>query len=310
MFDHPSAAASALGPSSVTRWLTQPFEDQAARVLTTRESQSALVLRSWTYRHALLATLDHNRTLDGAEAELRQDFQTLRVAPFLSKWCRRRPKGLASVLERLGPSHAPGPGAYVALFDILEEDGVGAQTLRHSAAVAFDRILQFANVPDWMRTKELPEPNELPLWTARSLGKLADRRVAEGAMTYAQAISDLPRGYFSAIEWAHYFGRPLMFPPPLWPGSARLRYVADVDVLKEAAKRFKNCAYGYCDDCLSGAKAVYLWEADEPAMVSVKQICGLMIVSEVAGVANKPVTYPTVSAILAELPDAAMGRSE
>ncbi len=193
----------------------------------------------------------------------------------------------------------------MALFDVMADDGEGARTLRHLAMISFDRVLQFSQVPDWMRTGRLPQPDQLPIGTARSAGQVATEAMRSKGQTKDRIWANLPTPYCGSSDWMTFAGRELTFPEPTWPGSPCLRPITDVEALDDARERFKNCIHTLLDDCLSGTKALYIWEGEEPAMASVLQISGMVIIDQINGVRNEPVSYETLLAIMTEFPNAA-----
>lgn len=289
---------------AVASWLSHPLTDKAALVLNSGEAETAFLGRSWVHRHALLAVLDHCDEVEARARQIRDDFLALKSRPFVLRWGVKPFSGMEAMLAKLGSDRAEVPGVYRALFEIMGEEAVGARILRHHKAPSFALIERLHCLPDWARAVQWQRFEKHTLWLVRQQGLIAEMfdRMGYGAREeIIRALPDLDRIRYSP-EVRRLWAKASFAEPP-WPGAARLKPVRTLDELKDAAKRFDNCALDQFLDGPPGVSAIYVWSGPEPAMVELCRTSAVhWICNCILGPKNEDVSRQTADAILGELP--------
>lgn len=168
------------------------------------------------------------------------------------------PDGLRRALEHLGEI-AWAAADYRSLLALLAEPAA-AKRLRHAEAITPDEVRALAALPAAVRAEGVgavrmsPAQAELLAEAHAVLSRrlspplLAERIAAWNRATNARALFALVADDFR-----------LEMPKPPHPGTERLKPLATVTAIREAARRYRNCLAGYVDDALDERSAIYEW---------------------------------------------------
>ena len=89
-----------------------------------------------------------------------------------------------------------------------------------------------------------------------------------------------------------------VFPVPPSVDHPDVRPILDLNDLRRTALEFGNCLRVYADQIAAGQIAFYVVQGDEPAVVSVKPLIGgRMVIDDIKGVGNAPVSRATEASI-------------
>jgi hypothetical protein len=288
--------------SDVVRLVAGPFHETVA-ALWSGDRISEYLLAPAARRHvwhAWLAAAGAARLADRDAAYRRLAFASGR--DLLREAHGVLPPGLVRALGRLGPMAQPAQ-TYADILKVLGDGDPGAKILRHAASIDAKRASLLAALPKPLRMKAVVD--SVHLEDARYLAWLACAAGAEDSVLPAALVARLQgcRRWNIVRTMEEHWASPVFPPPPFGAGSL-LRPVTTLADLRVTAKRFDNCLESYAGEAAAGSRYFYVWEGEEPAILSVVRVGAIAWrTDELAGVKNRNVSDATRLAIAEALRD-------
>jgi hypothetical protein len=215
---------------------------------------------------------------------------------------RPTPRGLARALARLGET-LWAQHEYFRLLTLLAEANANL-VLRHAGAIDTPLLTRIAALPERLRTTRILA-NVRTYEAARALADayaaarrinprrnerdlvLAWSRAGGPEALLRMAIEALKPDRFGAAAPAPEMARPY-------------RRIASRAALEAAALRFRNCAAGYLWEAGADEMALYVVEAEAPALVAIKRDVGGWRLAEALAAENRALPDPALRAIVAD----------
>ena len=206
-------------------------------------------------------------------------------------------RGLLGSLGKLPWTGLEDAAQYLKLADLLEEGGLGAQTIRHRKRIAASTIETLHALPADLRHAGLAKslkvgerPGSPQHRVRRWVWRLERLRAVAPQLDGAIRKKLLGGGDITAL-WA---GLPL--PPAPWGGTEELRPLDSPAAMRSAAKRFQNCLASQLDFVRRGYS--YFYELEGRAVIEFEQVPGLgWEVEDVNGLRNKRPPAPILHEI-------------
>jgi hypothetical protein len=215
---------------------------------------------------------------------------------------RNAPRGLPRALSRLGEALWP-HHAYDRLLSLLGEPAANL-VLRHVDAITPSLLERLDVLPEALRTARIAANIE----TVEAARALAEAFAAARWINPKRQERDLVAawGRASGPEALLRAGLEVLKPDRFGgmtnaPEMAKpYRRIASRALLEETALRFRNCAAGYVWETGADEMALYIWEADVPALIALKRDIGGWRLAEALGIDNSVLTDDALAILVAD----------
>jgi len=202
------------------------------------------------------------------------------------------------------------PPTYRRLVALMA-DPMAARLFTKTRSITRRKVMLLSKVPAPLRCSAVYE----------RLKRSGDAERVVFAITLAERIRpDLSRsavlrslGQTSAkvsLEaWARQHFRSASFPAPPWPGTAKLKPLANWDAIQRTAQAFKNCIRDYAQGVLAGSCYLYHYKDEQgvQAVVEFQRLAdNVWAIDEINGPDNRPLTAIQEAMVIAEASDVAI----
>jgi hypothetical protein len=280
--------------NDVVRLVAGPFHDSIVGIWSGARIGDYL-LASAARRHVWHAWLAARGDLARSSPdEVRRHLVSASARALLGEAHGDVPPGLIRAPGRLGPRAQP-RRTYSELAAVLADGGPGAKLVRHAESLDARTLSVLAALPAALRLKTIAARCKID--EARYIAWLISRApIGERElMSLMRKVSSPHRRMVNVIEEHLASGA---IPEPPFATMAPLSPITSLTMLHATSRRFQNCLREYSDEVLGGSRCFYLWEGDEPAVLTITRIGSLgWRAGELAGLKNAPVSVGTRLAI-------------
>jgi hypothetical protein len=283
-----------LGNSDVVRLVAGPFHDTVVAIWSGAKVGEYLLAPA-ARRHVWHAWLAARSDLARASPEdVRRQLVSASARVLLAEAHGRVPPGLVRALGRLGPRAQP-QRTYAELARVLVEGGPGAKFVCHAERLDAETIAVLAALPAVLRLKSVTARCDVD--DARYIAWLMSRAAID-RRELTPLVRKLARPHRRVLDVIEKHIASGAVPEPPFATMPPLSPITSLAMLHATGQRFQNCLGSYTDELLNGSQCFYLWEGNEPAVVTLTRIGSLgWRAGEVAGLKNADVSVATRLAI-------------